>query len=299
MKINMQKSENEGILSFVGCEISLVGKPVDDRGNAAVNYLIRKSAEVCSIEYDADTFVFNIKDKKINAEDVTDYLSTFRDKSITLEATTLGFVEILLCCRALKELGIQKLQLLYVEPSKYKKPRRSQLLHKRDFELSDEFPGYIGIPGATMYLSDRYMQRGVFFLGYEERRLDRALEDYSMIKSDNCSVVFGVPAYKPGWEMDAFANNIRVIKDKNIRGGIYYCGAENPAATVILLNEIYSGLRAKERMFIAPIGTKPNGIGVALFVADHPDVGILYDHPKKREKRSIKVSNWHLYDVEF
>ena len=30
-----------------------------------------------------------------------------------------------------------------------------------------------------------------------------------MLKPDNCIVVFGVPAFQAGWEMNAFANNIR------------------------------------------------------------------------------------------
>lgn len=299
MKITMRKSETNTSLPHFAFDISFVGKIIDDRGDSAVEFTKLCSKEMCLIEYDTDKFAFSINSEGKPVYDIKDYLSKFYGKSLLLEATTLGFVEIFHCCRAFRNMGIKELHLLYVEPADYEKTRRSQLLNRRDFELSDEFPGYIGIPGAALNLSERYLQRGVFFLGYEERRLDRVLEDYPMIKADNCSVVFGVPAYKTGWEMNAFANNIRVIKDKNIRNGIYFCGAENPVATVALLNEIYIGLREKERLFIAPIGTKPNGIGVALFVAAHPDVAILYDHPKRRAKRSTGVSNWHLYDVEF
>ena len=74
---------------------------------------------------------------------------------------------------------------MYVEPGDYSSPRRSQLLLKRDFSLSDEVPGYKAIPGATLMLSDKVQQKGVFFLGYEARRLDRALEDYQMIRPSN------------------------------------------------------------------------------------------------------------------
>jgi hypothetical protein len=52
-------------------------------------------------------------------------------------------------------------------------------------------------------------------------------------------------------------------------------------------------------MYIAPIGTKPHGIGAALFAATHEDVGILYDHPRRREGRSSKVGKWHLFNVSF
>jgi hypothetical protein len=177
--------------------------------------------------------------------------------------------------------------------------RRSQILHKRDFELSDEVPGYRAIPGATLMLSDRLPQRSVFFLGYEERRLELALEDYQMLQPSSCDVVFGVPAFRPGWEMDAFANNVRVIREREISGGVYFCGAENPDSAVEVLESIYSNLEDDERLFIAPIGTKPNGVGVALFAATHPTVGILYDHPQRRPDRSKEVAGWHLYNVDF
>lgn len=121
----------------------------------------------------------------------------------------------------------------------------------------------------------------------------------SFIQPKACSVVFGVPAFKPGWEMDAFANNIRVIKERNIRGGVYFCGAENPASALDVLKRIESELAPGERLFVGPIGTKPMGIGVALFVSQKQDVGILYDHPRRRPNRSAEVGTWHLYDVEF
>jgi len=147
-------------------------------------------------------------------------------------------------------------------------------------------------------LSDKFPQRSVFFLGYEARRLHRALEVYPMLRPETCSVVFGVPAFRPGWEMDAFANNVRIMKERNIDGGVYFCGAENPASALQVLELIYGELTDREKLFIAPIGTKPNGIGTALFAATHPSVGILYDHPKRRIDRSREVSGWHLYDAE-
>jgi len=299
MRIKMQESESKESLSFKGCDVAIVGKPIDDRGFAAVDFLRSNANDIVFMEYNADEFEIDFNGKRFGVDELDKYFSRLQGKTVYLEATTLGFVEIFLSCRVLQHLGFRKTTLFYVEPQRYSKFKRYELLHKRDFDLSDEFPGYQAIPGATCMLSDRSVQIGVFFLGYEERRLDRALEDYQMIQPSKCCVVFGVPAFKPGWEMDAFTNNIRVIRDKNIRGGILYCGAENPAAVVDLLEEIYCSLRPNERMFVSPIGTKPNGIGSAIFVSMHPDVGILYDHPIRKKGRSEQVSKWHLYEVEF
>ena len=77
---------------------------------------------------------------------------------------------------------------------------------------------------------DRSPHRVVFFLGYEGERLDEAFEELE-IDPRKSIVVFGVPAFRPGWEMDSFANNVRVVADRGVQGGIRYCGAENPAAS--------------------------------------------------------------------
>jgi hypothetical protein len=172
-------------------------------------------------------------------------------------------------------------------------------LHRRDFELTDEFVGFKSIPEFVINLADPRPSRGVLFLGYEERRLDRILEDHQMINGDNCSVVFGVPAFWPGWEMNSFTKNLRVIRDKGIHPEIAFCGAENPLAAYEALRAVSSSLKADERMFIAPLGTKPHGIGAALFCAEETTAGILYDHPKRRVGRTESATRWHLYEAEF
>jgi len=294
----MQEAERSAELEVSRWDLAIVGDCLDDRGKAASGFLSQPGTLVVSLKYDEENFTFDANGATYNADDIGFFFEQFKGKGIVLEATTLGFVEILLSCRILKDLGFATFSLLYVEPGDYSSPNRSQVLLKRDFSLSEEVPGYKAIPGATVMLRDRVQQKGVFFLGYEARRLDRALEDFQMIQPSNCCVVFGVPAFRPGWEMDAFANNIRVLRDKRISGGIHYCGAENPAAAYDVLSQVYSELGPGEKMFIAPLGTKPNGIGAALFISTHPNVRVLYDHPKRKSGRSSNVSRWHLYEVE-
>jgi hypothetical protein len=302
VKIRMQEGEQKADLTFDRWDIGIIGKEIDDRGKAAADFIRQNAGRIIFIEYNAGKFTLQIDNDVINAETIDDYLRLLTGKSIIFESSTLGFVEIFLCCKAIKELAFPRISFLYVEPKNYSlresSTRRSLILHKRDFGLSDQVPEYQAIPGATLLLSDRFPQRNVFFLGYEERRLDRALEDNQMLRPDSCSVVFGVPAFRPGWEMDAFANNVRIIKERNISGGVYFCGAENPASAYQVLEAIYAELANGERFLVSPIGTKPNGIGVALFVATHTNVGLLYDHPQRRRARSKEVARWHLYNVD-
>lgn len=298
MNVRMQKGRNPAHLAYHNWSLGVLGSALDARGKAATEFVRANCAAVIQVEYAEDDYQLMIDGRVMDAEEISGDLQNLAGGRVVLEATTLGFVEIFLCCRALQKLGLHSLDMTYVEPAEYTRPLRSQPLHRRDFALSDEVPGFRAIPSAAFIIDDRRPQKAVFFLGYEERRLDRALEDFPL-RPSMCAVVFGVPAFQPGWEMDAFANNIKVIRHKGVEGGVHFCGAENPSAAVDILSRVYEERVQDERLFVAPIGTKPHGIGAALFAAAHPDVGILYDHPRRKTGRSSDTASWHLFAVTF
>jgi hypothetical protein len=298
MNVTMQKAAASDQLQSCVHSIGFHGDTVDDRGRAAVTYVNNKAATAVRLRYNPEALEVKIGEDAVSVDAFPEALSKFLSGRVILEATTLGFVEILLCCRALRALGVRVFDLLYVEPKRYRSPFGRHLLHRRDFELSGDVPGYQAVPGSAILLGDRKPQRGIFFVGYEEARLRRAFEDLQMISPSKASVAFGVPAFKPGWEMDSIANNIDVIREQNIRGGVHFCGAENPAAVIEILSEIHESLPDEQRLFIAPIGTKPHGIGVALFVSSHSDVGIIYDHPRRAAERTKEIAHWHLFSVQ-
>lgn len=297
MKLGMQRAAALTDLSVPRWSVAFRGGAIDPRGTAAVECVTTRATRVVSLSYEPDSFEVEIDGAISDADVLPDSLRTLADEHMVLEATTLGFVEILLCCRAFRKLGVSSFDVLYVEPVTYTNPRRGVLLHRRDFELSDLVPGYRAIPGFGMLLGDRAPQRGVFFLGYEDARLRRALEDLQMIQAQRATLAFGVPAFQPGWEMDAIANNIGIVKEQNLRGGVYFCGADNPAGAMDILSQVQLGLAANERMFVAPIGTKPHGIGVALFASTTDAVRVIYDHPSRTPGRTDSIAKWHLFTV--
>lgn len=299
MDVALQKATESRQVNWGSYEIGFHGEILDDRGEAAVSLIDNLATSSIALRYDAENYRVTIGDNSVSADAFADSIRPVLNGPVVLETTTLGFVEILLCCRALFDLGVDAFDLVYLEPDRYRRPRRGHLLHRRDFELSSEVPGYRAIPGHAILLGDRKPQKGVFLVGYEESRLRRAFEDLQMIQASRSAVVFGVPAFKAGWETDAMANNIGVIRDKNIRGGVYFCGAENPAAVIEMLTDIRKSLSQDERLFVAPIGTKPHGIGVALFVSQHRNVGIIYDHPQRTRGRTDDIAHWHLYSVRY
>jgi hypothetical protein len=282
-------------------DVAFVGEAVDERGLAAVAFVREHAKRLVRVaSYDPAVFTIQVDDSTIDFEEFVQTAVVTGSERVVLEATTLGFVELFGLVRHLIGDVDARVDVLYVEPTEYAgrtEGRRSLLLTRREFDLSEKVSGYRGIPGAAVLLTDRTSYRGVFFLGFEERRLDVAFEAFQMIRADHCDVVFGVPAYEPGWEMDAFANNVRVIGERRIRGEVHFCAAQSASSAEDILGQVFAGLEARERLFVAPIGTKPHGIGAAVFAASHPGVGILYDHPTRRRWRSAGVRKWHCYRV--
>ena len=294
MRIRMQSGAELNSLSVPGWDLAIVGNVVDDRGKASIAFCRDHAQSTIRALYDPDGIMVDVGQNRYSADDLEAFMESAHDSSILLEATTLGLVEIFLFCRAAKDVGVSAISLLYAEPKAYS-VNRSQVLHKRDFELSDEVADFTGVPGAVL-LRELTRTRVVFLVGYEGQRLEQALEQTGASPSD-CSIVFGVPAFQPGWEMDSFANNIKVIRDRRICE-LSYTGAQNPAGAYAVLEKLRASCDPGQRMLVSPIGTKPHGIGAALFACSHNDVGLLYDNPTRRQGRTSEVAMWHLFEAE-
>lgn len=298
MNIEMHHGDSKDDVFIPAADIAFVGAATDDRGVAAHEGISNASVGVTlPLSYDPTTLRLRCGPDVFECDEFAPWLATRSMKSVLLEATTLGFPEVLLLCRAAKECSIASIDFLYVEPRDYSAPNCSRVLHRRDFQLSDEIAGYAAIPGCAFLLDENH-QQVVFFCGYEGERLDQAFESLNLAP-DRCSVVLGVPAFRAGWEMNTFANVLPVLRDRSISGGIEFCGADNPAAAYGLLERHYKTKREEDRMFVAPIGTKPHGIGAALFATEHDDVGIIYDHPRRLTKRTNMQTRWHVYECRW
>jgi hypothetical protein len=297
MSIQMQGGASPDELKFARWNDAIVGDAVDLRGSAAIEFAKRNSNAIHTFRYDPNKLAIEFDGKMFSAEEPETAFADIANSSALLETTTLGFTEILLCCRALKQSHRRAVSLLYTEPQNYYRPRRTQIVHRRDFDLSEEVEEFTGVPGNTVLLLPERPAKVVIFVGFEGQRLNRFLEQ-TEISPSKCAFVFGVPAFHPGWEMDAFANNLRVLKGEKMASRVHFCGAQNPRSAYETLVRIYASCNG-EKLSVVPIGTKPHGLGSALFLCEHSDVGVDYDNPKRRQNRSDKVGAWHLFDAEF
>ena len=295
----MQKGYCIEDIHFEKGDIAVIGDVLDDRGSEAIRLVNSLSITSMQMNYIVSDMSLVINQKIIQCDALDDVLKPFVDRSILLEATTLGFPELLQCCLTLQAMRASCVKILYLEPAKYYTPERyKKLLSKRDFELSEDYEGFVGIPRSVMSLESCESIKVSFLVGYEGQRLDRAFQELPLDPS-TCNIIFGVPAFQPGWEMDAFSNNVRAMQLRNVMNRVFFCGADNPLAVFELLERQYQTKSPEQAFFVVPIGTKPHGIGTALFASKYHDVGVLYDHPCRREKRSQRIGAYHLFEVSF
>ena len=299
-------------------DLAIIGKPLDDRGRSACKFAKNAAKKVIEAEYISENLNFLINDKDVEETEafIDNLRSLFEKKKgrVLIEATTLSFSEIFLSIYALLLNKNIEVNFLYIEPGEYKKKeviskeeKSISEAKKRGHDLSEEQGDFSGIPYAGISTtSDNIVKQGLFFLGFEGYRFERIFEEYDgELQVKEKPVVFGVPPFKAGWELNSFSANIKVLDNHDILDGSYFCAANNPYAAYQIVKDVYETLNFPERMFVAPLGTKPEGIGVAAFIAEKslagfdgvPHIGVIYDHPKKKKGRSSDISKWHLYEM--
>lgn len=276
-------------ISLQSGSILFHGDSVDDRGQSSTNIENPNISKRIIVNYDYENMEISVGDKTINADQANDLFEPyFQEGSIVLDATTLGFSELFLAIKSLVDLNINRFLIIYVEPSNY-----SRTMPGADsFALSELNAGYKPIPKSIIDLAENNVKAGVFFLGFEPERIERAFEEYQMLSTKDIKVVFGIPAFQPGWELNSIVPHLSAIEKCDIA----YCAANDPSSAYDTLEETRLSLDRDEKMFIAPIGTKPCGVAAALFASLHSSqVGLLFDHRKKKNKRSEGVNIWHGY----
>ena len=296
MQIDMHQWDVGSFTAFETYTVCFFGEVMDERGRTAVDLVTASSDKAFNVRYSTDDQCLFIDDQIVQCHELRDWLECVDSSSVLIEATTLGFPELALIISAYFPLRGCRIAISYIEPGEYK-AKKEDLVSDREFLLSDKLIGYEGIPTLAKELDGHIDNCVVFFVGFEPARLSRAFEEQP-ISPAHCSLVFGVPPYRLGWETNSYHNNIRCLSEHNLRNRIFYCAADNPRSAYEKLLEIKKSLGDGQRLFVAPIGTKPLGIGAAIFGAVHSDdVGLLYDHPVKSPDRSRGCGPLHIFAI--
>ena len=290
IRVHFEQKEADPSILGAGATI-LHGAALDDRGKAVLS-AFHQASQLVEVTYDVERMELVVGGQAANADASDCILAPYLGPHVILESTTLGFAELFSIVNVLVQTKVPSIDIVYVEPLSYSRvhPGADQ------FALSEPTRAYQPIPHAVVDLSADELEAGVFFLGFEPERLDRALEEHQMISSMEVKLIFGLPAFRPGWELDAVVPHLPRLERGPLEIG--FCAANDPEAAFERLEITRKGLGVGNKMFVAPIGTKPCGIAAAIFASVYPDqVGLLYDHPRRRASRSSGASRWHHFKI--
>lgn len=282
---------------------AFVGQPLDDRGrhSAAV---ARASSDHCHVlAYDYEKFALTVDGVSHRSDDGSRFTQAYGAEDILIDATTLDVPELLLLTRAFQ--AARSISFLYVEPDNYQK-RPSEASEQHEFSLSAGFRPFSPIPGFTPELSAQRQGRLLAFVGFEPSRLSRILSPDEVGHIKSWSVAFGVPPFQAKWEMSSFAQNADALDEAAQQSAqqaensqdVFFVGANDPLAAFNLIGTVARSIEGNsERLILAPLGTKPASVSVALFAAARKDVRVMFDFPKRLQDRTSGVGRAHQYSV--
>ena len=282
-----KKSYTQNQLVFFG------NTELDERGEKAFE-IVSKINESIQLEYNPLEFSFTMNSKIVPYRDFMKHIESIDTNSILIEATTLSFAEILYILDAANQNDtVRKIQILYIEPKEYKFHNSSVTTYD-EFSLSDKFQQYPPLPGYTINAELDNIDL-VAFLGFEKTRLGQIFAQEETIYQ-NFTPVIPLPGFLPGWENRSINNHLKFFSPKYSFSDLKYVSANNPYQAYTLLVKIAN---SQKKFRLAPIGTKPNAIGCAVFSVNYKDenFGVLYDFPIKSKKRSNGIGKIHIYNL--
>ena len=295
MDIYMMTYDNPEDIGLNEFSVAFVGKPTDERGEFVLGILAKHIDSIITTRYSYDEQMIEVNSDTIHPYDI-ESIRDFSNENVLIEATTLGTAEIIILTRALRQCGCNKISYIYIEPEKYQRMRGEDVISRRDFEITGVRNSYTPAPGMN-YMLEPGKNNVTIIAGFEGERMSQAFEEHD-ITPEKSSVVFGVPAFNVGWEMVSFANHVNILIENDIKTRHSYCAANNPSLTHKRLEKRYKHKKDTERMFVIPLGTKPQTIGVAGFLSEHYDVGMIYDYPSYSAKSSEGISKCHYFRLE-
>ncbi|MBU2886411.1 hypothetical protein KO507_11615 [Gilvimarinus agarilyticus] len=186
-------------------------------------------------------------------------------------------------------------RVVYVEPNEYK-PHKSPASDSL-FDLSKEFLGLSPLPGMAQLLGPEDENRCLFvpLLGFEGNR-PRSLAYQIDPEPKKVIPIVGLPGFQIEYPTYTLVCNRDLLEEFQAFSDIHFARASCPY-------EAYATLKSIKRyysdhyMYIAPVGTKPHGIGAVLYsIANPDDTEIMFDHPIKKDGRTAGQGLVHIYD---
>lgn len=181
--------------------------------------------------------------------------------------------------RLLKKLlifeGYEKIFIAYTEPKFYKKNQTDSYDFGEGTKEIGEIPGF----GYHENVSKKRLL--VTTLGFEG---NRTIDTQRNLEPDSTIAINGFPSYIIDYKDQSVILNKNFLNSSDSFQNMKYASASDPFETKTVLEKIYNQWNEKYNITVAPLGTKPMALGVALFVLKNPDVRVVFSFPGKYDE---------------
>ncbi len=184
---------------------------------------------------------------------------------------------------------------VYVEPGDYR--FSSSPTEATIFDLSESIQGIEPLPGFAS-ISGATDEDALFvpILGFEGARFSFALESVQPDR-ERIHPIIGVPGFRPEYPFYSYLGNRLPLQETRGWQNVRYAPANCPFSLYQVLSELAESNPGRP-LKVAPIGTKPHGLGALLYYLDHSSTTeILYDHPIRKARRTVGASRACVYDL--
>ncbi len=184
---------------------------------------------------------------------------------------------------------------VYAEPGEY--TRTATPTEGTIYDLSERIVGISPLPGfATLREMDRDSYAFIPLLGFEGTRLIHVLE-HVQPPGDATIPIVGVPGFRAEYPFVSLKGNRKALIDGGHWVNIRFARANCPFDVFFTLRSVMADFQ-RDYLRIAPIGTKPHGLGAVLFaLSAESRVELIYDHPIRKPGRTSGVARICVYDI--
>jgi hypothetical protein len=213
---------------------------------------------------------------------------------VYLDVTALSHPTWAVLLRGLIDSGKQH-AVVYTEPADYR--RDQSPAQGMVYDLSERISGIAPLPGFAKFDGPNSAEGNlVALLGFEGARFAHVLTKLE-VSLANVVPIVGVPGFAAHHPFESIDGNRESLRQEFLHSQLRLAKANCPFDAFF---QIYRAFRDGGWDYgrIAPIGTKPHGVGAVLFAISRPDNSeLVYDHPVRKAKRSLGRGRICLYDT--
>lgn len=273
------------------------GTQKSDRDSYLMNFLPsgapRVEVQYLSDEEYADRIVVSINGGSdiIDDPDPVSVVQRFADRvvlsgqPVVIDITSLSIPAVFLLLQAFQAVDFDHVVAAHVEPLSYNLDLEDSLVPT--YRLSDTCSAVRGIPGFFRPTHEDQVKTMYVTLGFEGHRFTSVVDYFD--NDAQVRPILPLPSYGAGWHMLAIHGNLAGLNQSKTARMLRRIPAHNPFHLLSVLEDHHATSSGTGQMVVSPLGTKPHGLGMALFAVRHEDVVVVYDHPTPRTNGSTGV----------